>query len=208
MATPYRFEPGFRHHFFQLISYRGVEQLVARRAHNPEVRRFKSPPRNQRKKQSKDCFFLWLLSKPQAWYIITARSVVHIISPIGAVSHHATACITLRLDDIQNFVLMICNSCEIDDIQGFALMCIFFGTSTQEPVPKKMHPRKPEVSSGFLRFSRVSSLFQKLNINAVKKMQNPISDCREGSESKHRHFRGIFDDIFSSDMPLFCFSKC
>ena len=27
--------------------YRGVEQLVARRAHNPEVRRFKSPPRNQ-----------------------------------------------------------------------------------------------------------------------------------------------------------------
>ena len=30
-------------------SYRGVEQLVARRAHNPEVRRFKSPPRNQQK---------------------------------------------------------------------------------------------------------------------------------------------------------------
>ena len=28
-------------------TYRGVEQLVARRAHNPEVRRFKSPPRNQ-----------------------------------------------------------------------------------------------------------------------------------------------------------------
>ena len=29
--------------------YRGVEQLVARRAHNPEVVRFKSHPRNQRK---------------------------------------------------------------------------------------------------------------------------------------------------------------
>ena len=27
--------------------YRGVEQLVARRAHNPEVVRFKSHPRNQ-----------------------------------------------------------------------------------------------------------------------------------------------------------------
>ncbi|MBQ8732760.1 MAG: hypothetical protein IJY82_08035, partial [Oscillospiraceae bacterium] len=59
------------------------------------------------------------LSKPQAWHIITARSVVHIISPFGAVSHHALACIYLRLDDIQNFVLMICNSCGIDDIHGF-----------------------------------------------------------------------------------------
>ena len=29
--------------------YRGVEQMVARRAHNPEVVRFKSHPRNQRK---------------------------------------------------------------------------------------------------------------------------------------------------------------
>ena len=38
------------------------------------------------------------------------------------VSHHALACILLRLDDIQNFVLMICNSCGIDDIQGFALI--------------------------------------------------------------------------------------
>ncbi|MBQ8684344.1 MAG: hypothetical protein IJ518_07510, partial [Clostridia bacterium] len=50
-----------------------------------------------------DCF---CLSKPQAWHIITARSVVHIISPFGAVSHHALACIYLRLDDIQHFVLV------------------------------------------------------------------------------------------------------
>ena len=60
---------------------------------------------------------LLFLSKPQAWYIITARSAVYIISPRGAVSHHALACISLRLDDIpqqvaddmQNFVLMIYN---------------------------------------------------------------------------------------------------
>ena len=38
------------------------------------------------------------------------------------VSHHALACITLRLDDIQNFVLMICNSYGIHDIQGSALI--------------------------------------------------------------------------------------
>ena len=47
------------------------------------------------------------LSKPQAWHIITARSVVHIISPFGAVSHHAPACILLQLDDIQPYGLMI-----------------------------------------------------------------------------------------------------
>ena len=35
----YRFKPGFRHQtvFPQINQYRGVEQLVARRAHNPEV---------------------------------------------------------------------------------------------------------------------------------------------------------------------------
>ena len=37
-------------------------------------------------------------------------AVVHIISPFGSVSHHALACILLRLDDIQHYVLMICNS--------------------------------------------------------------------------------------------------
>ena len=44
--------------------------------------------------------------------------------------HHAPACIYLRLDEIQHFVLMIyrnklrmiCNSDGIDDIQGFALI--------------------------------------------------------------------------------------
>jgi hypothetical protein len=32
---------------------------------------------------------------------------VHIISPFGAVYHHASACIPLRLDEIQCFALMI-----------------------------------------------------------------------------------------------------
>ena len=67
---------------------------------------------------------LLFLSKPQAWHIITARSVVHIISPFGDVSHHAPACILLRLDEMQHCVLMICNSDGIDDIQGFALIAL------------------------------------------------------------------------------------
>ena len=36
--------------------------------------------------------------------------------------YHAIACIYLRLDDIQHFVLMICNFYETDDIQGNALI--------------------------------------------------------------------------------------
>ena len=50
---------------------------------------------------------LLFLSKQQAWYIIAARSAVHIISPCGAGYHHAPACIPLRLDDIQPYGLMI-----------------------------------------------------------------------------------------------------
>ena len=38
------------------VKYRGVEQLVARRAHNPEVVRFKSHPRNQKSVFSKTDF--------------------------------------------------------------------------------------------------------------------------------------------------------
>jgi len=49
-------------------------------------------------------------------------AVVDIISPFGAVSHHALACIYLRLDDIQHFVLVICNSFGIDDIHAFGVM--------------------------------------------------------------------------------------
>ena len=52
----YRFDPGFRHHHIAEWS-----SLVARRAHNPKVMRFKSHLRNQRKEAVHlDCFFLSL----------------------------------------------------------------------------------------------------------------------------------------------------
>ena len=57
--------------------------------------------------------FCFCLSKPQAWYIIECITRLwrdihsYIISPFGAVSHHAPACIYLRLDDIQCLALMI-----------------------------------------------------------------------------------------------------
>ena len=66
--------------------------------------------------------FCFCLSKPQAWYIITARSAAYIISPFGAVSHHALACILpaawwytmLRIDDIPQQVA--------DDMHAFGVI--------------------------------------------------------------------------------------
>ena len=48
---------------------------------------------------------LLFLSKPQVWHIITTQSCIS--SALRAVSHHAPACIFLRLDDIQCSALMI-----------------------------------------------------------------------------------------------------
>ena len=47
----YRFDPGFRHHY-NFIRYRGVEQLVARRAHNPEVAGSSPVPATKRTKEA------------------------------------------------------------------------------------------------------------------------------------------------------------
>ena len=84
-----------------------------------------SNPLPSAKKRSNFC-----LPKVTSFFIQAAGlvyhhdAVVYIISPFGAVSHHASACIPLRLDEMQHCVLMICNSCGIDDIQGFALICL------------------------------------------------------------------------------------
>ena len=63
--------------------------------------------RTNKKEGTQSGAFFFCLSKPQAWHIIECitrlRRDIHsyIISPFGAVSHHAPACIFLRLDDIQ-----------------------------------------------------------------------------------------------------------
>ena len=49
------------------------------------------------------------------WYIITRKRASHHRRCISS----AAGCISFRNDDIQNFVLMIYNSCGIDDIHGF-----------------------------------------------------------------------------------------
>ena len=51
--------------------------------------------------------------------ISSPQGVYHHCTKCGV--YHHRRCIPLRLDDIQNFVLMICNFCEIDDIQGSRL---------------------------------------------------------------------------------------
>ena len=67
-------------------------------------------------------------------------AVVYIISPFGAVSHHAPACIFLRLDDIQHFVLIICNSFGIDDIHAFGMILYDYLIMRNSP-PSNMYPK-------------------------------------------------------------------
>ena len=50
------------------------------------------------------------------------RFLYHQGRQTALVSHHAPACILLRLDDIQHFALMICNSCGIDYIHAFGVI--------------------------------------------------------------------------------------
>ena len=103
-------------------TYAPVAQLDRVSGYEPEGQGFESLPARQ--KRSNFC-----LPKVTSFFIQAAGlvyhhdAVVYIISPFGAVSHHASACIPLRLDEMQHCVLMICNSCGIDDIQGFALIC-------------------------------------------------------------------------------------
>ena len=58
------------------------------------------------------------ISSPREAWCISSRA------RCALVSHHAPACIFLRLDDIQCFALMICNSYGIDDIHAFGVIRI------------------------------------------------------------------------------------
>ena len=53
--------------------------------------------------------FLFCLSKPQVWHIITTQSWIS-SAPLGCISSRVSVHFFLRLDDIQCFALMICNS--------------------------------------------------------------------------------------------------
>ncbi len=57
---------------------------------------------SKRKASRKTCFSFWLLSKPT-----------------GLVYHHASVCISCRLDDIRCFALVIYKDSVFDDIHGY-----------------------------------------------------------------------------------------
>ena len=82
------------------------------RSDNPGGRRFKSCHPHQ-KSTGFDLSIFYPLRKQ--WYIITRKRASHHRRCISS----AAGCISFRNDDIQNFVLMICNSCGIDYIHGF-----------------------------------------------------------------------------------------
>ena len=77
--------------------------------------RVRPPPPAPTKNEAFASFFFY----PSRRLGISSRVSVYIIA-VGV--YHHRRCILLRLDDIQNFVLMICNPFGIDDIQGFALI--------------------------------------------------------------------------------------
>ena len=75
---------------------------------------------------------------------ISSRFSVYIIKGGDAVvvSHHTEGVYICRLDDIQNFVLMICNSYGIDDIQCYALIflgCFDIISSTNKNLAVNFH---------------------------------------------------------------------
>ena len=97
---------------------RGIEAVITGLTRNQFVdnttRGFESLPLRQKILQKRIRFLQYFLSKSQTWYIITARSVVDIISPLGCISSRfsvhsrATRWYTTRcVGDIQNSVLMI-----------------------------------------------------------------------------------------------------
>ena len=71
-----------------------------------------------KKKASREtCFFL---SNPKDWYGITRR--VYGIRRKATAWHHASACILLRIDYIQHFVLIPYRRQTADFIHGFAVI--------------------------------------------------------------------------------------
>ena len=85
----------------------GWSSSVARRAHNPKVVRFKSHSRNQQKRSF--CLpkvpFLFIQAAGLAYH--PTQVGISSRARCALVSHHASACIPLRLDDIQCSALMI-----------------------------------------------------------------------------------------------------
>ncbi len=81
------------------------------------IRRFESCHPSQ-KSTGFDLSIFYPLRKQ--WYIITRKRASHHRRCISS----AAGCISFRNDDIQNFVLMICNSCGIDDMHGFAVIYV------------------------------------------------------------------------------------
>ena len=66
--------------------------------------------------------FLFIQAAGLAYHRHTKCGAYHQGRKAALVSHHAPACILLRLDDIQHSVLMICNSFGIDDIHAFGVI--------------------------------------------------------------------------------------
>ena len=89
--------------------------------YEPVGRRFESSWARQQKQNiclPTNVLFLFIQAACLAYHRLAKRGAYHQRRRAALVSHHAPACILLRLDYIQHFVLIICNSCGIDYIHA------------------------------------------------------------------------------------------
>ena len=91
-----------------------------RNSATPRKRLEKSLLLRQKIRQVETCRIF--LSKPQAWHIITTQSCISSRAHCALVSYHAPACISLRLDDMQHFVLITYRRQAADDIHAFGVI--------------------------------------------------------------------------------------
>ena len=133
--------------------------------------------------------------------ISSPREVRCISSALRAVSHHASACILLRLNEIQSVPLWWYTSpCGIDDIHAFGVICCAPCKRIDKP-PLLCYAKTENTKGGGGMKNKNEKANDYMNKYSdhhcilIKKIQNSVSLClgawREWTEIQSLHWKGI-----------------
>ena len=136
------------------------------------IRRFESCHPSQ-KSTGQNLSIFYPLRKQ--WYITAVRR----ISSREACISSAAGCISFRNDDIQNFVLMICNSCGIVDIHGFR-------RDLRES--SKSYTKQGKISFSCSIAKKEASLLVELLFYLHNKISSHKNDCLNKKHIKLKYF--------------------